>query len=53
MKLKSDDFKNFNFKDFKCLVEKQLENKMCFLRSNCGGEHFSNEFLDFLNNQGI
>ena len=41
------------FKRFKNQVEKQRERPIKILRSNGGGEYFSNEFSDFLQENGI
>ena len=50
MKEKSEVFDCF--REFKCMVENQVGNRTKCLRSD-GGEQFSNEFSDFLCNQGI
>lgn len=51
MKTKSETFKAF--KSFKCLVEKQLNRKIKVLRTDNGGEYVSNEFENYLQNEGI
>ena len=41
------------FKSYKSLVENQLEKKIKILRSDRGGELFSNEFSKFCEQNGI
>jgi hypothetical protein len=41
------------FKEFKALVEKQLENKIKVLRMDNGGEFCKNEFKESYNKHGI
>ena len=41
------------FCKFKCMVEKQVGKRIKCLRFDRAGEYFSNEFSDFLCNQGI
>lgn len=41
------------FKEFKCLVENQLNKKIKILRSFGGGEYIGNEFDFFLKQSGI
>ena len=51
MKQKSDVFSTF--KKFKNQVEKETGRSIKILRSDGGGEYFSNEFSDFLQENGI
>ena len=51
MKAKSEVFQHF--KHFKTLVEKETRMQIKCLRSDGGGEYFSNEFSKFLDEQGI
>ena len=51
MKNKSESFEKF--KEFRIEVEKQLGKSIKALRSDRGGEYLSQEFLDYLKDQGI
>ena len=51
MRQKSETFEKF--KEFKALVEKQLDKQIKTLRSDCGGEYLLGEFEDFLKEEGI
>ena len=51
MKAKSKVFQHF--KHFKNMVEKETGVQIKCLRSDGGGEYFSNEFSRFLDEQGI
>jgi hypothetical protein len=51
LKSKDEDL-NF-FKIYKAEVENQLDQMIKHLRSECGGEYFSNEFDSFCAKQGI
>ncbi|MCO5571239.1 hypothetical protein L7F22_024975 [Adiantum nelumboides] len=51
MKEKSEVFTYFQ--NFKAMVEKQTRNFVQFLRSNGGGEYFSNKFSNFLTKHGV
>jgi len=51
MKYKSETFKMF--KEFRHEVEKQIGKNIKCLRSDQGGEYLSNEFLDYLKENGI
>ena len=51
MKEKSEVFTHFQ--SFKAMVEKQIGKYVKCLRSDGGGEYFSKEFNNFLNDQGI
>ena len=51
MKQKREVFRHF--KRFKATVEKEIGKKIKTLRSDGGGEYFSNEFSDFLQKSGI
>ena len=51
MKAKSEVFQHF--KHFKTLFEKEIGMQIKCLRSDGGGEYFSNEFSTFLDEQGI
>ncbi|MCO5570768.1 hypothetical protein L7F22_045195 [Adiantum nelumboides] len=51
MKEKSEVFTHFQ--NFKAMVEKQIGNFVQCLRSDGGGEYFSNEFNNFLKEHGI
>jgi len=42
-----------HFQKFKAMVEKKKGMQIKCLRSDGGGEYFSNEFTDFLREQGI
>ena len=51
MKAKSEVFQNF--KHLKTMVEKEIGMQIKCLRSDGGGEYFSNEFGRYLDEQGI
>ena len=51
MKAKSEVFQHF--KHFKNMVEKETRMQIKCLRSNGGGDYFSNKFSTFLDEQGI
>jgi hypothetical protein len=51
--LKSKDKALYYFKVYKTEVENQLERKIKHVRSNQGGEYFSNEFNLFCEEHGI
>ena len=51
MKHKSETFDKF--KEYQSMVEKQLKKSIKILRSDRGGEYFSNEFLTYLGENGI
>jgi len=51
MRQKSETFEKF--KEFKALVEKQLDKQIKTLRSDRGGEYLLGEFEDFLKEEGI
>ena len=51
MKFKSETFENF--KEFRNEVEKQLGKSIKILRSDQGGEYLSQEFTDYLRENGI
>jgi hypothetical protein len=51
--LKSKDEALYYFKIYKAEVENQLEKKIKQLRSDRGGEYFSNEFSEFCAEHGI
>ena len=51
MRYKSEAFEKF--KDFKAEVEKQLSKSIKSLRSDRGGEYLSEEFQDYLRENGI
>jgi len=42
-----------SFKNFKVLVEKEVDNPIKVLRMDCGGEFNSHEFTNFLETHGI
>ena len=42
-----------HFQDFKAMAEKETCMQIKTLRSDGGGEYFSNEFLDFLQKHGV
>lgn len=41
------------FKEFKALVETQYNTKICVFRSDRGGKYQSNEFTQYLKDNGI
>jgi transposase InsO family protein len=51
--LKTKDEVFSMFKEFKLVVENQIEKKIKFLRSNNGGEYTSKEFEYFFKEAGI
>ena len=51
MQYKSEAFKKF--KDFKAEIEKRLNKSIKSLRSDRGGKYLSNEFQDYLRENGI
>ena len=51
MRYKSEAFEKF--KEFRNEVEKQLRRNIKSLRSYRGGEYLSQEFLDYLKDNGI
>ena len=51
IRYKSEAFEKF--KDFKAEVENQLNKSIKSLRSDRGGEYLSNEFQDYLRENGI
>ena len=51
MRYKSKAFKKV--KEFRKEVEKQLERSIKSLKSNRGGQYLSQEFLDYLRDNGI
>jgi transposase InsO family protein len=51
--LKSEDEALHYFQVYKVEVENQLERKIKHLRSDCGGEYFSNPFTSFCEEHGI
>ena len=51
MKEKSEVF--VHFQNFRVLVEKQTNMQVKCIRSDGGGEYFSNEFSDYLQKHGI
>ena len=51
MQYKSEAFQKF--KDFRAEVEKQLGKSIKSLRSDRGGEYLSNEFQNYLKENGI
>ena len=51
MKEKSEAFSHFQ--NFKVMVVKQTSFYIKCIRSNGGGEYFSNEFSDFLQKHGV
>ena len=51
MRHKSEAFKKF--KEFRHEIEKQTSKNIKILRSDCGGEYLSNEFLEYLKEYGI
>ena len=51
MKVKSEVFQYL--KHFQMIVEKEVRVQVKCLRSNGGGEYFSNDFSRFLDEQGI
>ena len=53
MTVKSKDEALHYFKIYKAEVENQLEKKIKRLRSDRGGEYFSNEFSEFCTVHGI
>ena len=51
MKEKSDTFSKFQ--EFKMMIEGEIGEKICCLRSDNGGEYTSNEFDQYLHECGI
>jgi transposase InsO family protein len=51
--LKTKDEALHYFKIYKAEVENQLERKVKWLKSDCGGEYFSSEFSEFYVKHGI
>ena len=51
--IKSKDEALNYFKIYKVVVENQLEKKIKWLRSDRGGEYFSNDFFEFCAEHGI